>query len=246
MENAILIGLSRQMVLAHQIDIVANNMANVGTAGYKSEALKFEEFLMPVAGMEGAEASSGKLSYVIDTQSFRNDQAGELRMTGNPFDMALNGEGWFVVDTPNGERFTRDGHFTLDAQGTLVDASGHPVLGEAGRITVSPDETDFTVAADGTVSASSGEKGRLRVATFENRDALSKEGFNLYVSNAAPLPADRFRIAQGYLEGSNVQAVKETATMIEVMRAYISNTRHLEQLADLKLEAINKLGTLQA
>jgi flagellar basal-body rod protein FlgF len=246
MENALLIGLSRQMALAHQMDVVANNMANTATAGYKAEALKFEEYLMPVAGMEGAQSPSGDLSYVIDAKVLRDYQAGELRMTGNPFDAALNGEGWFAVDTPNGERYTRDGHFTLDAQGTLVNASGHPVLGEAGRITIAPDETDFTIASDATVSTSGGEKGRLRVVTFENQDAFSKEGFNLYVSAAEPVPADRFRIAQGYLEDSNVQAVTETAHMIEVMRAYIATAKQLERLADLKLQAINKLGTLQA
>jgi flagellar basal-body rod protein FlgF len=245
MENALLIGLSRQMALSHQMDVVANNMANIGTAGYKSEALKFEEYLMPVAEVSDPDGSSGEISYVLDTELIRNFDTGPLRSTGNPFDVALNGEGWFVLETENGERYSRNGHFTLDNEGTLVNASGQPVLSLDGTIVLSPDETDFTVAPDGTVTTSAGEKGRLRIVNFENESSFSKEGQNLFDASEQPTEALDFRVAQGFVEESNVVAVTETANMIEVMRAYVSTSKMLEQLADLKKQAIDELGQLQ-
>jgi len=176
----------------------------------------------------------------------RHLEAGSLRATGNTFDAALNGDGWFTIQTATGERYTRDGHFALDAEGTLVNASGQPVLGEGGTINVAPDETDFAIAPDGTVSTSAGEKGKLRIVNFDDPAAMQKEGDNLYLASAAPNPAQNFRVAQGYIEESNVQAVTEIANMVQVQRAYISTARQLESMAELKKQAIEQLGRVEA
>ncbi len=246
MENALLIGLSRQIALGHQMTSVANNMANIGTSGYKAETLRFEEFLMPVAEVDGATGEEAGLHYVLDPQVIRHFETGSLRATGNPLDVALNGEGWFVVQTDAGDRYTRDGHFTLDPQGNVVNSAGQMILGEAGPFALAPGETDFTVAADGTVSTSAGEKGRLRVVAFENQALLEKEGQNFMTTDEPPIAAEDYTVAQGYLEDSNVQPVREIAEMIDVMRAYVSTSRQLEKLADLKDQAIEQLSRIEA
>src|SRR5690606_11530854 len=216
MENAQLIGLSRQMALSRQIDVIANNMANVNTPGFRSESLVFEEVVMPVAEVQGMSGAVGRLSYVHDPRHFRDFSEGRIVTTGNPLDIALNGRGWLVVETEGGERYTRDGRLRLDAEGRLVTTSGHPLLGAGGPIAIEPEETSITIAADGTVSTSEGPKGRIRVVQFADDAALTKQGRNLYASDEVPLPADNVRIRQGAVEGSNVEAVREMSRMIEV------------------------------
>lgn len=245
MENALLIGLSRQMALEHQMDVVANNIANLQTAGYKGEALKFEEYIQPAAESEDLTKPTEDVSYVLDTAMIRNFVAGQMKQTGNPLDVAISGEGWFSIETANGERYTRDGQFTLNQEGTLVTADGNPVLGESGTIVFGPEETDIAIATDGTVSSSEGEKGKLKIVSFADEAVLLKEGGNTY---SAPTPGtviETPRVSQGFVEGSNVNAVSEMARMIEVTRAYTSTARMLENLAQLKTQAVNDLAELQ-
>jgi len=246
MENALLIGLSRQMALSHQMDVVANNMANLNTPGYKSESLKFEEFIMPVAEFQDMGTPTKSVSYVLDARVVRNFVEGPLNATGNPLDVAISGSGWFAIQTPAGERYTRDGHFTLNNEGNLVTAEGHQVLGDGGPINFGPEEADFVVAGDGTVSSSDGEKGKLKIVNFDDLRQLQKEGGNLYSSTAAGQTMENPRVAQGYVENSNVVAVSEMARMIEVTRSYISTARSIERLADLKKQAVNDLADLRA
>lgn len=246
MENALLIGLSRQIALAHQMDVVANNMANLNTPGYKGESLKFEEFIMPVAEFQDMGSPKNSVSYVLDRQVIRSFVEGPLNQTGNPLDVAITGSGWFAIQTPAGERYTRDGHFTLDNEGTLVTAEGYPVLGDGGPITFSPEETNFAVATDGTVSSSDGEKGKLKIVNFEDLRQLQKEGSNLYSTTAPGQIMENPRVAQGFIENSNVVAVSEMARMIEVTRSYTSTARQIERLADLKKQAVKDLADLRA
>lgn len=245
MENALLIGLSRQMALSHQMDVVANNIANLETPGYKGETLKFEEYIMPAAESDGITRPTEDVSYVIDASVVRNFVAGSIKPTGNPLDVAINGNGWFSIETPNGERYTRDGHFTLNEAGTLVTAEGNPVIGENGSFVFTPEETGIAIANDGTVSSSAGTKGKLKIVGFENEALMVKEGSNLFSSQAAGQTIETPRVAQGFIEGSNVTAVTEIARMIEVTRSYISTAKALERLADLKSQAINDLADVQ-
>lgn len=245
MENALLIGLSRQMALQHQMDVVSNNIANLGTPGYKSETLKFEEFIMPAAESEELTVPTEDVSYVLDATLIRNYVAGQMKQTGNPLDVAINGTGWFSIETPAGERYSRDGHFTLNEEGTLVTAEGNPVLGQSGTMVFGVEETGIAIASDGTVSSSAGEKGKLKIVSFDNEALLQKQGSNLYSSPEAGLEIEVPRVAQGFIENSNVNAVSEMAKMIEVTRSYMSTARALEQLAELKTQAINDLADIQ-
>lgn len=247
MENALLIGLSRQTALARQLDVIANNMANMRTAGFKGENLVFEEYLMPVAEMRNLPGADGRLSYVIDVGLARDFSEGEYAHTGNPLDIAVVGKGWFVVETPEGERYTRDGGFKISPEGELVTGRGYRVLGEGGPITFVPQDRDITFAPDGTVAASTGEKGRLRVVGFEAEHLLEKVGDNLFAGGGAAAAAiDEPRIAQGMIERSNVRPVIETARMIEITRAYTSIASALDQMQTLRRDAIERLGTLPA
>ena len=246
MENTLLIGLSRQATLERKLDVIANNLANLRTAGYKSENPVFEEFLMPTASITDVLGHDQRLSYVIDTGLLRDFTTGQLERTDNDFDVAISGEGWLVIDASEGERYTRNGEFTLNANGELVTNQGFKVLGDAGPIVFGPTETNIEIAGDGTISSSIGVKGRLRVVAFENQGNLVKEGDSLYSSEAEPQPATDFQVTQGMIERSNVRAIVETARMIEVTRAYVSNAKMMEQLSELRRSSIQRLAETPA
>lgn len=246
MENALLIGLSRQVALRHQMDVVANNLANMETAGFKSESLKFEELVAQSAEAHDASGANRSVSYVRDVAAIRDFSDGDLVPTGNPFDVSVSGKGWLVVETAQGERYTRNGHMKIDAEGRLTTGDGNPVLTNAGIVTVSPEESDFSVATDGTISTSEGDKGKLRIVDFDNQDSLKKEGAALFSSSEAPRAIESPRIAQGLIEKSNVKPVAELTRMIEVSRAYISMSKMLETTSTLRQRAIQELGKLDS
>lgn len=243
MENALLISLSRQMALQRRMDVLANNMANVNTAGFKSDSLMFEEYVMPVARMSDHNGSQARLSYVQDVAVFRDFAEGTAEQTGAELDVAISGDGWLVVQTPNGDRYTRNGQLKLDAGGQLVTQDGFPVLGQGGPVTFTVDETGIEIARDGTISTSQGTKDRLRVVRFENNNQLKKEGSTLFSTGATPTPADNAEVMQGMVEKSNVQPVIALTRIIETVRAYTAVTRTLQQTHDLRRDAIERLGS---
>lgn len=244
MENALLIGLSRQSALARQLEVIANNMANLRTPGYKGETMMFEEYLMPGAEVSGLEGADAQISYVYDVGLARDFSTGNFERTDNPLDVAIEGKGWLVVESGDGERYTRDGGLKISAEGTLVTGRGQPVLGQGGPIQFSPEDHDIVIASDGTISTADGERGRLRIVAFEREGSLVKEGDNLFSATEAPAAAHDIRVIQGMIERSNVQPVRETARMIEVTRAYASTAQLLEKMQDLRTDAIEQLGTV--
>ena len=136
MENTLLIGLSRQVTLERQMDVIANNVANVNTNGFKADRSLFQEYLMPTAREDNfAPGRDRRLSHVLDRATFHDFAQGSPDQTKNPLDVAINGDGFFVVQTPEGERYTRDGSFQIDSQGCLVTSDGSPVMSNAGEIT---------------------------------------------------------------------------------------------------------------
>lgn len=245
MENAELIGLTRQTVLRRKMDVIANNLANLNTTGFKGKNLLFEEYLMPVAEASEFPRRDETLSYVQDYRTFSDFSAGNIVMSGNPLDIAIKEEGWFAIETADGERYTRAGNFQLDAEGRIVTANGNPVLGDGGPITLAPGETALTVAADGTVSTENGVRGRIRVVRFADEQQLRNEGNNLFAGEN-PLPVETPRLAQGAIEGSNVRGVVEMTRMIEVTRDYQSISTMMKEQDELARRAVNSLGSLEA
>ena len=243
MENAQLIGLSRQIALQRQMDVVANNIANINTTGFKSEQLLFEEYLMPVARDRDFAALDQQLSYTDDWTTIQDMAGGALVQTGNPLDVALQGEGFLAIETAAGERYTKSGSLAIDATGTLVDLNGNPVLGNGGPIQFAAGETDIMIGEDGSISSSAGQKGQLRIVEFADPQATTREGSNLW-AGTDPIEATATRVLQGSIEKSNVNGVGEMTEMIRVQRAYESVASLISKQDDQRRTAIQKLGNL--
>ncbi|MDH3474892.1 MAG: flagellar basal-body rod protein FlgF [Rhodospirillales bacterium] len=237
MENPGYIALSRQMVLRRQMDLLANNLANLTTPGYRGESMLFVEHLKPTQPRE-------KVAFVQDLATVRDLRAGPMSHTGNPLDLAIKGDGYFAVETPEGERYTRAGGFTLDPDGQIVTAKGFPLLNEGGApITVPPDSGAVTVARDGTVSSDRGELGRVRLVGFGNEQALAKLAGGLYdAKDQEPLPLEQRDIQQGKLEGSNVAGIVEMTKLIGAVRSYQAAANMANQEHQRQRRAIDALA----
>jgi flagellar basal-body rod protein FlgF len=243
MDNASLVSLSYQLAAFRSMDVIANNLANLSTPAYKRENVRFEELVQQV---EPAEDQSGPqtLSFVREAGVVRDLSEGRLDTTGSPYDLAITGKGYFAIQTAGGERYTRNGHFTLNADGVIVTGEGDPLLGDGGPITISVDDGDIGIGPDGTVSGKQGQIAKLRLVTFANERALNKTGASLYSTSQTPVPATEARLTQGMIENSNVQPVLEISRMIEVMRAYEATATLAKSADDLKRQAVEKLGTV--
>ena len=245
MQNALLIGLSRQVALSRELDVVANNIANMNTTGFKADGSLFEEYLN-----SAARAADTRVSFVQDRATWIDMSAGALERTGNALDVAINGDGFFAVQTQQGVRYTRSGSFQINPSGQLVTAQGDPVLGDGGPITFQPTDRQISISPDGTISVREGnskadsQRGKLRLVSFANPRQLQKDGngtFN-YAGNDAPAEAKTATIAQGALEKSNVRAVVEMSRMIEITRSYTQIAAMLQQQSDLGQSSIDKLA----
>ncbi|ABS64171.1 flagellar basal body rod protein [Parvibaculum lavamentivorans DS-1] len=240
MENALLIGLSRQMAMSREMATIANNIANMNTTAYKSEAMLFEEFLAKDASEDSPDST---IRFVQDVGQHRNLRDGALQTTGNPFDVAITGEGFFRVETGQGVLYTRNGNFQLDADGQLVTSNGDPILTDAGTpITFARDEIGITIARDGTISSDRGLRGKLAIVTFENQQEMRKAGNSLLSTAQEEVPAENIRLVQGALEGSNVNPILEMTNMIEVTRSYASAQKLIDQADQMRRKAIQDLG----
>lgn len=245
MENALYVSLSRQMVLRRQMDIVANNIANADTAGFKVESLiEKTDPAAPAVTMGGPQP----VKFVSADGVARDFGQGALRRTDAPFDLALEGQGFFQVAGPDGPRYTRDGRFTLDETGRLVTQGGLAVLDDGGgEITLDPVEGAVSVGEDGTITQGATRVGKLGMVSFRTLATLEKAGDNLYrnTSNQQPQPAEGARVRQGMLEGSNVQPILEITRMIEVSRAYEQTARIMDSTAELSKTAVQRMGRVQ-
>lgn len=244
MDNTLYVGLSRQLTLQRALDVAANNLANVDTAGFKVESLTVQTDAMSPAAVP----SSDPIKYVIDNGLARNYGQGGLEQSSNPLDVGIEGDGFFTVQTAGGNRYTRDGRFGIDAQNQIVDHQGNPVLGSGGSpIAVDPQKGEVSIAKDGTISQSANgqttQVGKLGVARFANLSALKKEGDNLYdAAGATPTNATDARLHQGMVERSNVQPVVEITNLIAITRAYERVTQMMSQTEDLSQSAVQRLG----
>lgn len=255
MENPYLVGLSRQVALERQMATIANNVANMNTTGFKADKPIFEEFLMPVARTNDFSGRDRLISFVQDRATWHDFGQGPLEQTGNPLDVALEGDAFLVVQTPGGERYTRNGALQINSQGQLVTNDGHLVVGENGPITFQPQDQAIMIARDGSVTVREGEnvqieaaRGRIRIVSFEAPTMLQKQGSSLFVApeGVAPQGAPFAGLRQGVIEKSNVNAVVEMGRMIEVMRTYQSVSTMLQQQGELRRTAIERLADVPA
>jgi flagellar basal-body rod protein FlgF len=243
MDNAIYVGLSRQMLLQRELDIVANNLANVDTAGFKFESLisNDDPVTTPTPG-----AAPTPVDFVAAGGVARDYTQGPLTQTGAPLDVAIDGKGFFQISTPSGPRYTRDGRFRLDPTGRLVTQDGDPVQGDGGDIVLDPKKGPVAIAANGDISQSGQNVGKLSVVTFDSLTALSKDGANLYRndSNLTAQPSATAEVKQGMLEGSNVQPVTQITRLIEINRAYDAIASMMASTGQLSTSAVQRLGAV--
>jgi flagellar basal-body rod protein FlgF len=201
------------------MDVIANNIANMNTTAYKGERMMFVEHLVLSRG--GERPQGERVAYVRDVATFRDLSEGGLEPTGNPLDLAISGEGYFVVQTPAGDRYTRNGRFQLDGGGQIVTQTGFPLLAENGQaLAIPPGAEKIDITPDGVVVTESGQAGRVRVVRFDNQQRLDQLADGLYATADQPQDVERPKVAQGMLERSNVEPILEIARMIEVQRAY--------------------------
>ncbi len=250
MQDQLLIGLSRQVALSRELDVIANNVANIDTTGYKADGALFEEYLSSATnGNQGP-----PIAFVRDRATWIDMSHGPVQRTGNPLDLAVDGQAFFAVQTPNGVRYTRNGAFKLDASGQIVTNDGYPVLGDGGPIRLQATDSQIQVSPDGTVSVREGnsnadsQRGKLRLVRFANVNQLQKDGASLfnYLGTNQPPQDTTSRVVQGSLEKSNVQGVLEMARMIQVTRSYQQIGAMMQQQSDISTTAIDKLAEVPA
>jgi flagellar basal-body rod protein FlgF len=242
MDNVMYVGLSRQMTLQRELDVVANNIANAETAGFKVESLNIQTEARTLPSGDGSRST---INFALDSGVTRDFGQGSLKSTGAALDIAIQGEGFFQVATPQGNRFTRDGRFSLDTQGKVINAQGDAVLDSGGaEITLDPTKGRPMLGQDGTISQQGQIVGKIGVVRFASLSALSKDGNGVYRndSNLQPQPATDARLMQGMLETSNVQPIEQISRLIEVSRAYESIAHMMDATADLSGQTIDRLG----
>ena len=234
MENATYATLTRQSGLMREMRVVANNIANMATTGFRQEGLVFSEHIRRVPG----EASLSMATGNVPLTSLRQ---GTLTQTGGRFDLAIEGEGFFMIETPAGQRLTRAGSFAPNAQGELVTPDGYRVLDAGGApLFVPPDAPDLAIAPDGTISAAGRPLGQVGLVRPLDPLALVREDGVRFRADDGVEPVENGRMLQGFLEASNVDPLGQVARMIEVQRAYELGQKFLEA-EDERIR--NALGT---
>jgi len=243
MDTTVSIALSHQVAKRRQMDIIANNIANMGTTAFKRESVIFRQYLAEAKG--DMPKALRQISYVQDYGVGRNMSDGQYETTGNIFDIALNGKGLFQVKRGNGEMaYTRNGHLTLSDQYVLITSTGQEIMDTGGKpIQIPKDVTNLKVASDGTISSPQiGIIAKLNVVDIGDTSKLKKIGNNMFSLEAPPAPATDFKIMQGMTETSNVQPIVEITRMIDVSRSYIRTAKILENLQNTQSKALNQLA----
>ncbi len=239
MDNAIYTNLTRQSGLLKELSVIANNMANINTVGFKREGAIFSEYIKSVGGLSADQTLRQSLSMGRLGGHYSKFTPGVLKQTGGSLDVAIEGDGFFMIATPAGQRLTRAGHFMTNNEGTLITPDGMAVLDDAGGEIQIPQETGtLAISGDGTISADGAELARLGVVGAPD-ESLVREGGNLWIATQGTQQVENSRVVQGFTEGSNVEPVSELARMIEVQRLYDAG----QKLLDMENDRIRKVIT---
>jgi flagellar basal-body rod protein FlgF len=241
MDTPTAVALSRLIAQQRSLDVIAGNLANAGTPGYKSSHVLFSDWLSRQTGT-GAPRGEDTIAYTQDRATWHDMRPGPLTHTGDPLDLAITGDGFFTVQTPNGPRLTRAGHFGLMPDGTVADGAGDALLDTGGRpLRVSPTDGNLTVAGDGALSSQNGQLGKIGVVEVSDTMRLSEEGTSLLREDGSSQPATAPRIVQGAIEESNVQPVLELTRMMTELREFQFTSQLVQGEADRHQASIDKL-----
>lgn len=241
MDIASSVATSRLVAQQRTLDVIADNLANANTPGYKAERVQFSDWLSKQSG--GSTPPGGTpIAYTQDRATWREQQAGTITHTGNPLDLAITGNGYFTVSTPSGPRLTRDGRFSLLPSGTVSDTAGNAVLDSNGQpIQLAPADTNISIAGDGTVSTANGQVGKIGVVQPSDPHLLRAEGNTLFSSGSTTAPVASPALEQGAVEESNVQPVMEVTRMIDGERQFEFLAQFVQAESDRQQNSIDKL-----
>jgi len=228
-------------------DVLAANLANVSTPGFRKDTSAihgFRHVLSDEAGVIAAEYPTQlewQQPLFLGITARTDYSPGPLEQTGNPCHLALDGDGFFAVETPTGTAYTRAGSFTLASDGTLATSQGYPVLGDSGPLQVSG--RSLVVGSDGQVTVDGKAVDRLKIVAFADPTRLEKAGASLFTAPVAVQPTDsQAAVRQGFLEGSNVNAVEQMVAMITGLRAFEANQRAIAAQDETLKQAVTELG----
>ncbi len=238
MENSIYIGLSRQTALRREMTLIANNIANVNTTGFRRE-------LAVYSAQTVDPQSSTPMDFLIDHATAVSFEPGSLRQTGNTYDVAISGPGFgfFAVDDGSGKVYTRNGSFHLGENNQLLTRDGHTLLDVDDRpIVIPPDLTDVAINRDGTVQNGEELLATIQVVEFGQLSLMNKKGASLFTTTEEGRPPRQSVLLQGSLEASNVVAIKELTRMINVQRAFESVRKLIDNEGERNRSAVQRLG----
>lgn len=238
--DASILAYSRQKTLFDRLDLTANNVANQNTSGFKKELAVY---------LPSTNTIDGKRNPAPTMLASTDLASGEYNSTGRNLDVAIQGKGFFQIDTPNGPRYTRAGGLYIDADGSLTTLQGYPIAGDGGVVTFQPDDKNIKIAEDGVIFAESQDglvqRGQLSVVNFADQSSLQKTGENLFTTSDAgevAIPLTDYKIAQGMLESSNVRPVDQINELIKLNRAVAETTRIISDQHSLMRDAVSRLS----
>ena len=236
MDTPTYIAISRQTAIFSDISTIANNIANASTTGFRAERTLFQEYLTRT----GSPGHRDSLSFSQDIGQFRDTRSGPLTTTGNALDLALVGNGYFVVGNPGEQFYSRTGAFHVDDQSRMVTADGYPILDDQSQpITLPNDGKPILITSDGTMSNQNGTIAKLQVVQFADDQQMRRTENGVYATDQTPTPATGIKVAQGALEGSNVQPIFEITRLMDVSKQYDS-TQNLLQSEDDRQKSMMK------
>ena len=254
MSGAIYMAAAGALNAKLRLEIISNNIANVNTSGYKQDRTSFSSFKLPDSvSYEGIKQNKINVSLPVSSGTQPDFRSGNIKYTGSRLDMAIEGNGFFSVKTPNGTMYTRNGSFTLDTDGVLITHDGFPVLSDGGEIKITDvNDLNFTVDEEGKITAEnigggSKEIGALKIVDFDKPYLLKKSGGTLFAKqdpNVSEISPDNIKIKQSYLETSNVNAISAMVEMIDAIRGYESYQKIIQSMDNATGKAINELGRI--
>ncbi|MBF0456342.1 MAG: flagellar basal-body rod protein FlgF [Nitrospirae bacterium] len=233
------IAASGMVVKQRQMELVSNNLANSATFGYKQDRVSFRDVYISEINGVPQQGDGRDMTY---TDVYYTDHSeGAFQSTGNPLDVAIGGRGYFSIE---GNKYTRAGNFSLDTEGYIVTKTGDKVLGSSGPIQIQTGNIqDIQIGSDGTISVNGQTIDRLAIVDFQDEKAVVKQGNNFFISNDAPVEST-VQVNQGFVESSNVNAIQEMVTMIEMLREYEAQQKVVQSFDDATAKVTNGMGAL--
>ena len=250
MSGAIYMAASGAITQQMRLEVLSNNLANVNTVGFKEDRAIFKIPETPESKKNSEQElledkKKIRLSSLQEFSTLTDFSQGKLKITSNPMDLALEGKGFFCIQTPGGVQYTRNGNFTLNSNGNLVTQEGYAVLGDSGEITINGD--NFTVDSEGKISVDGNDIETLKIVDFTFPYNLKKTGNTSFIpadSNIKEIKAEDVKVNQGANEMSNISAIKLMTEMIEVQRAFESYQKVIQSIDTVTSQAVNEVGKL--